>query len=244
MERFTFDYYEKLLETLKDNDYDFVFFDDSEKIKKKGKKIVLLRHDIDFDVNQAEKISEIEKKHDIKSTYFFLLNSKSYNIHNSETYEIIKKILNEGHEIGIHFDEASYDYSTNSELKNFVEKEIGFFESLFNKEIKIISFHRPTDNILLDKIDIPIAHTYEDRYAKDVKYLSDSKKQFREGNLIDIINSNKYDKLQILLHPIWWNKENRVAQKDYESFIDQKIVELKKEIDKNSSIFQYEGNND
>ncbi|MFW5895331.1 MAG: hypothetical protein ACOCT9_01175 [archaeon] len=244
MEKFTFEYYEKLIKTLKQNNYSFSFFDDLEKLKKDGEKVVLLRHDIDFDVNQAKKICDIEKSHDIRSTYFFLLNSKFYNIHNSETYEIINQIIDEGNELGIHFDEKSYEYSSNSDLNNFIRKEMNFFEQLFDKEINIVSFHRPTSNVLLNKIDLPVPHTYEDKYAGEVKYLSDSKRHFREGDLIDIINSNKYDKLQLLIHPIWWNEEKRSSQEIYDEFLKRKVIELKNEISDNSSIYQFEGNDD
>ncbi|MFW6195838.1 MAG: hypothetical protein ACOC5D_00755 [Thermoplasmatota archaeon] len=244
MKRFTFQYYEKLLETLKQNGYKFIFFEDLDKIQKQEEKIVLLRHDIDFDVHQAKKICEIEKEYDVKSTYFFLLNSKFYNIHNSETYEIINQIIDEGNELGIHFDEKSYEYSSNSDLNNFIRKEMNFFEQLFDKEINIVSFHRPTSNVLLNKIDLPVPHTYEDKYAGEVKYLSDSKRQFREGDLIDIIDSNKYNKLQLLIHPIWWNQEKISSQEIYDEFVKRKVIELKNEISDNSSIYQFEGNDD
>ena len=244
MEKFTYEYYEEFIKTLKNNNYEFVFFNDTDKIKNEDTKIVILRHDIDFDVKKAKKISEIEKKHNVKSTFFFLLNSKFYNIHNSEIYQMIKEITDEGNKIGIHFDEASYKYSTSKELTEFIIKEIGFFEKLFKQKVNIISFHRPTSNILLNKIKIPIAHTYQELYAKQIKYLSDSKKQLREGDLIEIIKNEKYKKLQILLHPFWWGDTNTTAQNDYDQYIKYKENELKKEITSNSGIYQHEEQND
>jgi peptidoglycan/xylan/chitin deacetylase (PgdA/CDA1 family) len=239
MDKFTIKYYEKMLESFKQNNYKFIFFDDIKSIKNPNKKIVLLRHDIDFNPYKVKEICEIEKKHNVKSTYFFLLNSKFYNLHNIQIYNIIKQIVNEGNEIGVHFDESSYTYSNNKEISRFITKEIKFFEGLFRKKIKIISFHRPTNNVLLNKINIPIAHTYQEIYAKQIKYLSDSKKQMPEGDFIEIINSGKYKKIQLLIHPFWWNETYTDTKEDYEKYIKFKNREIRKAISDNSKIFNY-----
>ena len=53
----------------------------NEKIKNKFN--IILRHDIDFDVDYALKMAKMENKLNIKSTYFFfLLKSNFYNILN------------------------------------------------------------------------------------------------------------------------------------------------------------------
>ena len=241
MDQFTYEYYEELLKALIDNDYQFIFFNDFEEINEKDKKIILLRHDVDFDPFKAKNICKIEKKYNVQSTYFFMLNSKFYNIHNIEIYNILKEIIEEKNHVGIHFDEASYTYSNSDELTNFIKKEIGFFEELLNQKIKIISFHRPTDNVLLNKIKIPIFHTYQEIYAKKTKYLSDSKKMMKEGDFIDIINSGKYDKIQILIHPFWWNNKRTDPQSDYNEYVKMKTYELKKEISNNSKIYRFDG---
>ena len=45
----------------------------------KGRKGVIMRHDIDFCPLRASTIAEIESKNDISSTYFILINSELYN---------------------------------------------------------------------------------------------------------------------------------------------------------------------
>ena len=59
--------YKNFLLRLKKNGYIFKFF--HQKILKKGH--ILLRHDIDFDTKYALNIAKIEKKLNIKSTFFF-----------------------------------------------------------------------------------------------------------------------------------------------------------------------------
>ena len=84
MKPFTFDYYKILLRSFLNNGYEFVFFDEIDKIKNPESKIVLLRHDIDFDPSKSLELSSLENDLGINSTYFFMLNSNFYNIHNKE----------------------------------------------------------------------------------------------------------------------------------------------------------------
>ena len=243
MQPFTYEYYKKLLRTCLDQGYTFSYFNDDKKINDVNQKIVILRHDVDFDPDKALEMSAIEQQMNIPSTYFFLLNSKFYNIHNTHVYHTIQNIQSNGHRLGIHFDEASYEES-NTDLSQFIQKEIYFFQELFKQPIAVISFHRPTSNVLLNKINIPIAHTYSERYAQHMKYLSDSMKQFKEGDLIDIITSGKYQKIQLLIHPFWWNETVTTSTEDYNNYVTFKNKELQKEIANNSKIYVYEEDND
>ena len=51
-----------------------------------------------------------------------------------------------------------------------------------------------------------------------------------EGDFIDIIKSEKFRKIQLLIHPIWWNNEKTDSMEDYNCFIAKKTLQLKKEI--------------
>jgi len=240
MKPFTFDYYKVLLESFIENKYEFIFFDEINKIKDPKRKIVLLRHDIDFDPTKALELSMIENIYGIHSTFFFMLNSNFYNIHNIKILDAINKIIENGHKIGVHFDEASYKESIGSKsLVKFIRKEINYFEELLKIKIKIISFHRPASSILLNEINIPIKHTYEKFYTKDIKYLSDSRKEMPEGDIIKLINNSAHSKIQLLIHPIWWNETYSSPTKDYMRFIEKKNMELKSEISDNSNIYNY-----
>jgi hypothetical protein len=55
-------------------------------------KIIIKRHDVDTQIDVALKMSEIENKYDVKSTYFFRLHSKGYNFFTLENIRKVKKI--------------------------------------------------------------------------------------------------------------------------------------------------------
>ena len=83
--------------------------------KNEGKKIVgadrplvIMRHDIDMDLEAALKISSLEKDLGIHSTYFFMVCCPLYNVFSSNGAEQVKEILAAGHHFGLHFDCALY----------------------------------------------------------------------------------------------------------------------------------------
>lgn len=63
---FDLSYYGKIIDEFKSKNYNFVFF--NKKIKKKN---ILLRHDVDFSLEEAFTIAKFEYKKKIKSNFFF-----------------------------------------------------------------------------------------------------------------------------------------------------------------------------
>ena len=220
--------YENFLSKFKKNDYIFKFF--HQKIFKKRN--IILRHDVDFDTDYALNIAKIEKKLKIKSTFFFLIRSKSYNILDPEEIKRINNIKSMGHEISIHFDPSIYN------KKNMLEglrQEKKLFESLFKKKIKVISFHRPNQKFVnLNTKILGLNHTYQDMFKKHITYFADSRNTFRYGNPLKSIEFKNKLSLQISLHPIWWqNKFYKNIKWKIKKYIAKKNSHLKSNLKKN-----------
>jgi cytochrome b involved in lipid metabolism len=64
---------------------------------KPGGDFILLRHDVDYDIEDAIKIAAIESKYNIKSTYYIRVNRKTKIGH-------LQKLNGFGCEIGLHYD--------------------------------------------------------------------------------------------------------------------------------------------
>ncbi len=234
---FTLKYYEDLLETLKEENYEFCFFADKEKVEDVNLKTVILRHDIDFDVIKAKDMVDVEIKCQVKSVYFFLLTSPFYNIYEPETRDMIQYIIDNGFDVGIHFDESIYEYENTEELNELIKKEIEIFERTFNIKTTIVSFHRPIKEIHQYKIKIDYLHTYDEQFIKKMKYASDSKKIAHEGDYINLVKNGGYNKLQLLFHPIWWNETLTDTEDDFKDYITRQDKNLRKKISENCSIY-------
>ena len=186
--------YLNLIKSFKNIGYHFRGFDDE--IQKNGD--LLLRHDVDFDVSLALKLAEHESRIEVSSTYFFLIRSDSYNILSPQNFESIQQIKDLGHHISLHFDPLIYeDY-----LKG-LENELDIFSKLFGFRPKVISIHRPNDDFL-NGVPLGVAHTYERRFFKEIKYISDSGGKFKFGHPLDSEAFLRRESIHLLLHPIWW----------------------------------------
>ncbi len=69
----------------------------------------------------------------------------------------------------------------------------------------MISVHRPND--FLKSCDAPLCgveHTYQNKYFKDIKYVSDSQGLFRFGHPFETEEWKQTKAMHLLIHPLWW----------------------------------------
>ena len=167
----------------------------------KPERQLILRHDIDFDCSLAGEIAAIEYKLGVDATYFFLLSSDSYNLISKRNIETVLKIKEKGHQVSLHFDPLVYGENF---LEGFrYEKEI--FEKTFKTKIEIISIHRPNDFFLnYDKKIDGVEHTYQNKFFREIKYISDSQGLFRFGHPLESEEFKRKKTIHLLIHPIWW----------------------------------------
>lgn len=206
---FSFEHYKKVLSSARDNlGYDILTCMPQE--VNISKKYIMLRHDVDFSLFYAEKMSIVEWSENISSTYFLHMNSEFYNVLNKDSMDHIHKILENGHEVGLHYDIrfipiTEYAYHD----IEFVVRQVRLLEELFDTKIRAICLHAGSEH---GQVNWPITNgEMFERYGfTDVsmqdgqqKYLSESGQYWREGCMCQKIN--KFDKLLILTHPIWWS---------------------------------------
>lgn len=151
-EDFTETNYKTILQRLLCKGYEFIKFD-YQKINL-GTKIVLWRHDVDYSLNRAYQLADIEERLGITATYFIHMQSSFYNIFEPSQYEIIERIISQGHAIGLHFDYGFYTRSRRMSNRDEIEKQVviekEIMENYFNIKIGAVSFHNPEANGVLD----------------------------------------------------------------------------------------------
>ncbi len=203
---FSYEAYRNLIGLLEEKKYEFSSYHDW----REKKKVVILRHDIDNSIEDAVRLSEIEKELGVMSTYFVLLRTDMYNVASKYSYKMIEKIVDNGGEIGLHFDEKSYDEDV--DVVEAIRKEADILSEIIGRKIKTVSMHRPSPKTLDMNYEIDsIVNSYSDTYFREFKYLSDSRMHWRE-DILGIINSDeKYDKLHILTHAFWYHKKELSA---------------------------------
>ena len=211
---FTYRDYSALIGLLRENGYAF-----SSYVNYPGKgKCVILRHDIDYSLEQAVKLARIEKDLGVRSTYFVLLSSDFYNPASSSSYRYLHEILDLGHDIGLHFDETAYSYERFG-MEYFIRKEARILSDLIDVNINSFSLHRPNHFSLETEIRIPgLINSYGEEFFHGFKYLSDSRRRWREP-VEEIIEKGEFEKLHILTHAFWYHEEDLTISETILDFI-------------------------
>lgn len=211
-EDFTLTQYKKLLQEMLSN-YRFMSFS-MESLNYRSPTI-LLRHDLDYSIQDALTLAGIENDCGVKATYFVLLNSNFYNIRDRNTRSILLEICSLGHEIGLHYDAAYLQDQViidSGELERHLYEQKLELEKILGIKIKVFSFHNPTtlDQGLFLKINqssniCGMFNVYADCINNQYKYVSDSNGIWKYGSLQEYINVERYPYLHVLIHPEWWS---------------------------------------
>jgi hypothetical protein len=174
-----------------------------------NQKFILWRHDCDFSLNRSLKLAEIENEYKVKSTYFINPHCEGYNIYEKSQYNILKAIINLGHDIGLHFDAGFYDDITEINLEQKVANEAKLLENLLSVDVKVFSFHNPTVKGLswIKPTYGGLINCYATFFHNQVAYCSDSNGYWRHNRLFDFLSTTQCDKIQILTHAEWWQKK-------------------------------------
>jgi hypothetical protein len=198
--------YGDLLQLLKLRGFEASSFSDpSEGVSK-----VILRHDVDADLEAAVAMAEMERDSGIRGTYCLMLASPIYNLLSHEFASLARKIVSLGHYVGLHYDE-NYNKllgmnSRDTELDIQVQAEL--VSKLLSCEVTAVSFHQPSPSILqYPPKTQPLTNAYGLIGKADTAYVSDSNR--RAGFMEDVVSytgegPDRVKNLQILIHPMWW----------------------------------------
>lgn len=212
---FTYSDYRKLIALLRDNGYTFANYHNFEK----HKRCIIMRHDVDNSLSQAVRLAELEKECGVQSTFFVLLRTDFYNAASASAQKILHRILELGHEIGLHFDEMAYDGGSGEDMIRRILWEKEMLSALLGTEVTTVSMHRPSKTTLDANWQIPgMVNSYGEMFFHSFKYLSDSRRRWREP-VENIICAGEYDRLHILTHPFWYHDEEKTITESVEAFI-------------------------
>lgn len=216
--KFTYDEYKDMLSHLKRNGYSFADYRNFNRYNR----AVILRHDVDTDLEKAVQLAEIESIGGVNSTYFILISSDFYNPFSKNSIECINNIIGLGHRIGLHFDEQKYftsDEEWNEEsMVEYIRIEKGILENMAGQRVDTVSMHRPSANTLKADLVIPeMINSYGKQFFNDIKYISDSYHRWREDfwNVVDRCPP----KIQLLTHAFWYNDESITRSCAFKNFI-------------------------
>lgn len=235
---FTHAHYAEICQSIVDRGYRPIHYSEDGTTAKE-ERVIILRHDVDQSLEAALQLAQIEHSMGVKSTFFLWLTSPFYNVFDPSQSGIIRRLLSLGHQIGLHFDEHPYSIETPLDLSAAVKREAQILSAFFEVDIQAVSMHRPSKVVLENDIELGgLINAYGRRFFKEYKYLSDSRRQWREGCVCSKISDQQYQRLHLLTHAFWWTAQpvpdvdSRVRE-----FLGSKLQYLDREAANNISVY-------
>jgi len=204
---FTLAHFRHVLRSGIRNGYKFISFSELAAHKRDDHLICCLRHDCDNDLTAAAAMASVERKLGVRATYFLMLRSAMYNLLSIPNAELVCRIIRNGHYIGLHFDEQRFPGMTLKQIAEYVDRERAMLHQEFRVPVDVVSFHQPSRRALANQAKIHCLNTYDRRDMAGVDYLSDSNTVWDEGCPCDLFRERRHRRLQLLIHPEWWSKE-------------------------------------
>lgn len=132
---FTLKKYTELLQELLDNHYRFVTFEQycSHKTELEAETFVILRHDVDLKAENSLATAQIEHNLGIRASYYFRV------VKQSNKPEIIKAIVNLGHEIGYHYEDMALCGGDKEKALDHFKKQLAYFRQFY--PVRTICMH-------------------------------------------------------------------------------------------------------
>jgi hypothetical protein len=159
-----------------------------------GQAGVILRQDVDLDLGFAERFMEIQRKAGVYSTFFVLLTQPSYNPQTKASVQILRRMVENGFEVGLHFDPTVDDDPSR------LHREAKLLGSLCGETVVSVSLHNPTSRGEFPLYD-GFHNAYDPKIFSPETYLSDSLFQWGKDPWT-FVERSRESTLQLLFHPL------------------------------------------
>lgn len=140
--KFTWENLEKEYQSLVDAGYDIITCREYVLNKQSLKsKTVVNRIDIDFSVKKVDVMLDIFRNLGIKGTFFVRLHAPEYNPFSFENYRILKRLVDDGHELGYHSEVIDQGKIWDEDPKDCLIRDIEVLERMLNVKISGVASH-------------------------------------------------------------------------------------------------------
>jgi hypothetical protein len=167
-------------------------------------RFVVLRHDVDYALEDALPLARLEAELGVAATYLVRPHAH-YNPFGSPGFGILREIVGLGHALGVHYDRAFYAAHAVPPAET-LRREAERLAAAFDTPVRVVAEHKPGRSALPPPDLTGFIDAYDARYMRDVKYLSDSCQFWREGCFCRAADAASVPRLQVLVHPEWWSE--------------------------------------
>jgi len=167
----------------------------------------LLRHDVDLDLVPADRLAQLEKSLNVRSSFFVMMTNEFYNPAATSERRLLRQLVADGFEVGLHFDPTVYGDCQPSELQSAATFEAEALSRITGAAVRSVSLHNPAASGIYTLFD-GFHNAYDPAYFSPEKYISDSYMQasFVRNEPYRFVMRGRDRLVQILLHPCQFNE--------------------------------------
>lgn len=237
--------YKSLLRAIKDTGK---YCDYSDVIAEDRDSFLVLRHDIEFSIDRAYRLSEIETEAGISSSYFVQITNNAYNAFSEKNRKLFREMHENGHFIGLHYHLGGVENSLEI-IKEEICRQSKILSEILDVPVNRFSLHRPRGEHLAANMQIGgLINTYDRRFftftddplaSLDVKYIADSNHQWKYigENTLNQEYLCRFDKIQLLIHPLSWSEGGAEHVENFQMLVQEKRDEFVATIEGEWKIF-------
>lgn len=167
--------------------------------------VLLLRHDLDHDLDSARILAGIEAEEGVGATYFVQVACDFYNLLSPSGRATIRALADLGHEIGLHYVAERY---VGPDAADNLASDIRLLQDLSGQPVKAAAQHIPIDGAVVDLSAHIADEAYAPRFtAGPMTYISDSLMAWRDTTPHDLLDAGR--SFQFLAHPECWVASHR-----------------------------------
>ena len=164
---------------------------------------VILRRDVDLEVNAAHRMSVLEEKHGLRASYLIMTTNHAYNPASPQNRALLRDMASRGFDIGLHFDPFVYGDVSDVKLQRHAEDEASFLSEACGAPVRSVSIHNPSFHG-----QYPMLNGFVNAYSPELfepnRYWSDSLMRPRK-DLWAFIAGASAQVLQVLMHPFHYS---------------------------------------
>jgi hypothetical protein len=195
---------------------------------------IVWRHDVEFSVQRALKMAEIEYELGVKAHYFVQIHSEFYNTFECEVYKLLQQIRDLGHYIGLHFDAHFWKIDSKEALERALLRDKRLLEELLEIRISRFSLHNTSPELLEynDLYYADLLNVYAREIREKYRYCTDSTGIWRYERLEDVLQDETITHLHVLTHDGMWQDEPMAPRRRVSRCIEGRAAKLQKLYDK------------
>lgn len=162
---------------------------------------LVLRHDVDWALEPAERMAEAEQALEVRSTYFVRVRSRLYDPDTPAGRAVVRRLADSGFEIGLHYNFEPEIAEDKERLEQIVGRPVvGAAQHMPRRRGRDFGSESDPDRAQAAGLHYD---AYDPIFLSNLRYISDSNQRWRQDCPHLLLPTEP--RLYLLTHPLWWS---------------------------------------